>query len=1277
MKRLLGILLATAAIIIIIVALFVSGLRFFLPHINDYRQQLARQISVLTDVSVNIGYISGRWESFGPQLEVRDIHATTEETDIKAKKVTLSLDIWRSLLQRRWHFRDLSFYQLQVDYDKPLFDGESEHQLPKPDKLSSLFLERFNYFDLYDSSLTFPTPSGEKVRLLLPQLAWLNKDNRHRAQGHINLSSINGQEGVVQIKFDLKDINHVLDSGTLYLQADDIDMRLWLSRWLKDSTGLENARFSLSNWITLKNGRIESGHLQLRNGQANWHVGEKKHQLTVHDLLLQMRRQGEGWLFDIPNLESLKTNGQQWLAGRIAALYITKANKYQDKDHWRIRAENIQLERLSGMLPLISPVTPEIVNDWQHRQPKGLIHSFALDITPELADSMDIAVKWQDVSWTRWKDLPSVNDFSGILAGNKQQGNVIFELKNSFIDYRQMFQAPFDIASGAGKIEWKNDQDGLKIWSQGLDLQAKSLWVNGDFNYTERRNKPPKLEMLAGIRLDDAGEAWRYFPQTLMGKSLTDYLTTALIKGKVDNATLIFQGNPHDFPFRHNNGQFQVWVPLRNATFQYQPDWPALFDLNADLNFRNNGLWIQADKAKLGKVDASRVSAVIADYDKEKLFIDADISGDGEDIHDYFHQSSLSETVGSALDNLQLSGKVDGRLHLDIHLEEGTTDARGEVVLKDTELFIQPLNSRMKHLSGKFRFDNGNLQSDSLSTNWFGNPLSLRFTTQDLTQHYQVNVDLNAGWPVATLPELPAEIRRQLSGQLNWQGKVNITLPSEGKGLQHELSQQGAQYQVAINADLSHINSTLDGLKTASFQEWDNINIQAKGDDNQLRLTGSLGNRYKFNSQWLLDKGYTHLQRGILTTDKNGIPALPEKSMLELNLPDIEGDKWLALLGTLETKPGTDSAFRWPALFEITIPSLNIGGQRWHNLILSASKQSDSLHINAIGEEIDGDLRIYSDRIWQGALNYLYYNPVFPDSAANDDNSSASTVADTPKYDLSHWPTLNVRCNECWLAGLKIGKVSGTVKPKGNSLVLTDGRVENSAGKLTLSGHWSESNEGNYTRAKGQISGGSLDDMAAYVGFIIPITGAPFKFDFDLNWKDTPWQPDIKTLNGRLTGTLGKGTIAKLGAGRAGQLLRLVSFDALLRKLQLDFSDTFSDDFNFDSMRGDAQLKNGVMSTDNFHIDGLEADIDAKGQINFIQRQLNMELVITPEISATVGVATAFAINPMAGAAVFAAAKVLGPLWSKISVIRYRITGSLEQPKIDEVLRQLKENKGS
>ena len=92
-----------------------------------------------------------------------------------------------------------------------------------------------------------------------------------------------------------------------------------------------------------------------------------------------------------------------------------------------------------------------------------------------------------------------------------------------------------------------------------------------------------------------------------------------------------------------------------------------------------------------------------------------------------------------------------------------------------------------------------------------------------------------------------------------------------------------------------------------------------------------------------------------------------------------------------------------------------------------------------------------------------------------------------------------------------------------------------------------------------------------------------------------------------------------MGGGRAGQLLRLVSFDALLRKLQFDFSDTFGKGFYFDSIRSTARLKDGIMHTDNLLIDGPAADIAMSGQIDLARRRIDMEAVVAPAISATVG----------------------------------------------------------
>lgn len=137
----------------------------------------------------------------------------------------------------------------------------------------------------------------------------------------------------------------------------------------------------------------------------------------MNDLLVRMKRQGNGWLFNIPELDTLKTNEYIWPQGSVSVLYLPSSAKYQNKDHWRIRAKNIELERLSEVLPTFSFVTPELVQDWQHRQPTGLVTEFALDFTQDTEEHTQISMDWQDVSWKKWKELPSVNHFSGVLVG--------------------------------------------------------------------------------------------------------------------------------------------------------------------------------------------------------------------------------------------------------------------------------------------------------------------------------------------------------------------------------------------------------------------------------------------------------------------------------------------------------------------------------------------------------------------------------------------------------------------------------------------------------------------------------------------------------------------------------------------------------------------------------------------------------------------------------------------------------------------------------------------
>ncbi|MDD9340916.1 MAG: AsmA2 domain-containing protein YhdP [Providencia heimbachae] len=1260
MKRLPRVVLVTTAIVLLLCALVLTGLRFLLPNIDNYRQDIIGYIEKRADIALDIKQIDGAWRYFGPVFTLSNVNLKSEKTDASVSKISVELDIWNSLFSLRWRFRDLAFYQLHVDHKVPFsLDGPTDST--SLDAVEDLFLRQFDHFVLKDSQLSFLSPSEQKITLILPELSWLNQNERHRAQGFVSLETLNKQHSYLQIKLDAYDKNGALSDGIVYLQADNIDMQPWLSRWLRDNTGLRDANFSLSSWVTIKNKRIDNGLVQLRQGEANWGENTLAQNLQVNDLLLRMKRQGNGWLFNIPELDTLKTNEYIWPKGSVSVLYLPSSKKYQDKDHWRVRAKNIELERLSEVLPTFSFVTPEMVQDWQHRQPTGVVTEFSLDLTQDTLDHTQISMDWRDVSWRKWKQLPSVEDFSGVLAGDMEGGELSFTLQDSQIDYRDEFKAPFEINSAKGQLYWLNNDSEFKLWSKSLDVQAKSLWANGEFSYAEaKKNKSADLAILAGIRLDDAGDAWRYFPQKLMGQDVADYLTKAIIAGNVENATLVYKGDPANFPYDNNDGQFQVSVPLRDATFEYDSEWPALLDLDIDLDFKRAGLYMHVPEVKLGDATATNLDAIIRDYTDQMLFIDANISGTGKQIQQYFTHTPMAHSIGDTLDELQIGGVVNGSLDLSIPFSAGKeVIAKGQVHLNKNDLFIKPIDSKISALTGSFQFNNGDLIGDKLKGEWFGQPIAIDFSTLTGKKDYQVDVNLAGNWALDKLAMIPNAIKQKVSGSSEWKSHVGITIP--------ESTKENPKLQIEFTAGLKQLKSQLSALNSELLHQLGQINVQAKGTTEQLVVGGDIGQRLGFNTQWLLSREPLKLEKAHIAAWKNKVPDLPKTSIVLVDLPPVTDMDWEKLAsGLLSSNVGDGVAkITLPEIVQVKVPSLYLGGQVWNDLNFSYNLYSRDQLVRVDSENLKGQLEIFAQKPWALKLDYLYYNPI---SIAQTQNSPEQTST----FDFSDWPAVNFYCLDCWIGGQKLGEIKANLQPKGNEIQLTGGTLSNSAAQLKVDALW-RSGSINETQIAGSLTGDAFDETAAYFGVLVPIIESPYAIEFDLNWKNVPWSPDLTSLNGKLSTKLGKGAIAQMGGGRAGQILRLMSFDALLRKLRLDFRDTFNDDFDFDSIKGDAKIHNGILSSKNFYIDGLVADIALNGDIDLVNRQINIEAVITPEISATVGVATAFVINPFAGAAVFAASKVLGPLWSKISVIRYRVTGSVDEPKIDEVLRQLKE----
>ncbi|MCO7985788.1 AsmA2 domain-containing protein YhdP [Escherichia fergusonii] len=1256
MRRLPGILLLTGATLVVVVALLVSGLRLALPHLDHWRPEILNKIESATGVPVDASQLSASWQTFGPTLEARDIHADLKDGgEFSVKRVTLALDVWQSLLHMRWQFRDLTFWQLRFRTNTPIEPGDGGEGL-EGNQLSDLFLRQFDHFDLRDSEVSFITLSGQRAELAIPQLTWLNDQARHRAEGQVSLSSLTGQHGVMQVRMDLQDNDGLLKDGRIWLQADDIDVKPWLGKWMQDNIALETAQFSLEGWMTIDDGDIIGGDIWLKKGGASWLGEGKTHTLSVDNLTAHITREQPGWQFSIPDTR-ITMDDKPWPSGALTLAWIPEQDvggkNNQRSDELRIRASHLELAGLEGLRPLASKLSPALSEIWQATQPSGQINVLALDIPLQQTEKTRFQIDWRDLAWKQWKLLPGAEHFSGTLAGSVENASMTVSMKQAKMPYETVFRAPLEIEEGVATINWLKNDKGFQLDGRNIDVKATAVHAHGGFRYLQPANDEPWLGILAGISTDDGSQAWRYFPENLMGKELVDYLSSAIQGGQADNATLVYGGNPQNFPYENNDGQFEVLVPLRNAKFAFQPDWPALTNLDIELDFINDGLWMRSDKVNLGGVQASNLTAVIPDYSKEKLLIDADISGPGKAVGPYFDESPLKDSLGATLEQLQLDGNVNARLHLDIPLNGELVTAKGEVALKNNSLFIKPLNSKLDNLSGKFRFINGNLTSEPLTARWFNQPLNVDFTTNEGAKAYQVAVNLSGNWQPARTGVLPTQINDALSGSVTWDGKVGIELPYRA----------GATYDVELRGDMKNVSSHLPSPLEKSAGEPLPFTMNVKGNLQGFELTGLVGENNHFNSHWMLGERLS-LERAIWASDSKTLPPLPEHSGVELNLPAMDGAEWLALFQQgVGNQVGNTTHF--PEHITLRTPMLSLGGQRWNNLSIISEPSANGTVVEAQGREINASLAMHNNAPWLANIKYLYYNPSVAKS-----NGTSSPFAAANQISFQGWPDAQIRCQQCWFWGQKYGRIDGDIAINGNTLTLSNGLLDTGYARLTADGEWVNAPGNERTSIKGKLRGKKIDAAVEFFGVSTPIRNSSFNFEYDLHWRNPPWQPDEATLNGIIRTHLGKGELTDISTGHAGQLLRLLSVDALLRKLRFDFSDTFGEGFYYDSINSTAWIKDGVLHTDDTLVDGLEADIAMKGSVNLVQRKLNMEAVVAPEISATVGVAAAFAVNPIVGAAVFAASKVLGPLWSKVSILRYHISGTIDQPQINEVLRQ-------
>jgi uncharacterized protein YhdP len=131
-------------------------------------------------------------------------------------------------------------------------------------------------------------------------------------------------------------------------------------------------------------------------------------------------------------------------------------------------------------------------------------------------------------------------------------------------------------------------------------------------------------------------------------------------------------------------------------------------------------------------------------------------------------------------------------------------------------------------------------------------------------------------------------------------------------------------------------------------------------------------------------------------------------------------------------------------------------------------------------------------------------------------------------------------------------------------------------------------------------------------------------------------------------------------------LFGLLTLQNLPRRLQLDFSDLFSEGFVFDEINSSVKISSGLLNSDNLEIDGPAADILIRGYVDLIEETQELFVKVTPRITDSMSL-IALAGGPIAGAAAFIAQKILDDPLNEVLTDQYKIIGTWSDPIEEEV----------
>jgi uncharacterized protein (TIGR02099 family) len=1196
------------------IACVLSAIRIALFCVDLYKLELENKLTELLTAPVKIGHLHAHLRrGLKPELILKDINilsAQTAKSTIALQEIRFGIDLWAMLKKQQivpatWvtlvgvklsiiHKADGSFSILGLQ------GGNNEQPL---------WLLQGRHYELLQSEITWLDQKNNHPSRTFKQVDIAIKNDFSKQSHQLNLltqlPAAYGDNLRISAEFTGNFFTPTSLNAQWYIAGKNLHFSKLMMEELPFKLSIQAGSSDFKVWGTLQNSQLTelSGQINNQNLVLQRPDG-KKLQLKRFDSHFEWRNQANSWDLLIDDLA------------------IAFPDKTYPPIQFRLGSHNkaaeqigatIQQLDLEAVQPLSQFFLPLLGTDLS-----GFKNLTGLNLKGKLSNTLifvdlkqqqyAINGQFQHLSMATPAPYPHFQNLSGTLTGTQQQGVLTLNSQNVNFIAQPMFRAPLRIKQLSGQLHWQQSE---KNWLlSGANLKLNTPYANSisQLKVTiPQDTKPVFMDLQTAFsNLNDVSHAKVYFPVTLMSPGLLQYLDEAFIKGQVKQGQLLIKGNLQDFPFKQNQGLFQVLFDAQNVTMKYAQGWPYFEQLDAQVLFKNDGLEVNVKQAQIEtqnfaplQIESAKIT-IPSFSDSQYVFVQqglarADINAGLE----FLRHTPLSLPLKAVSEQLSINGDTQINLDLKIPLtEQVKAKVTGDAHVSGTTLKVLAIDLPIDDLNGVFRFTQDGFFSDTLQAYGLGYPLQAKVSLKpDSTL---ISVEGRTG--IKDLEQqfnLPAQ--EIAYGASNYTVQINLpfaeTVPSN----------------LTIRSDLEGVALTLPDSLAKSVTDKKDLELRFNLIDGTL-LPISLNYDQQLKANVLFDKANKKLTAANLLFG-NGEADMPlaDKFKININQARFSAPVWLAVLNKMQA----DDSNKTQLLTELEIhtPQLDWVGQNMGRFDLA-------LHHNG--------------NAWQGMLDcqaakgriYIPQNKGMTDNkiklAMEHIDLSGLIGVNLPKNTATalatKLPLFEINSQKLLLRGIDLGQLKLDSERLGTGVKFKNASVTAKDRSLSLNGDWQILNNKEITRLNAELIAENFGELLTKLNLNEDLKETDAKINLAWHWAGAPYQFALSRLSGTMDIHLDEGRISSIEPG-FGRLLGVLAVEQWLRRLQLDFSDIYQEGLTFNEISGHFVLRNGKATTENLTVNAVPATINLTGEINLAEQTLDQYIAVIPKSSSAIPIA--------------------------------------------------------